>query len=144
MINSFTKVAQNERTGFIGNINIGTDVTLPELRESYHAVVLCYGSSQDSLLNIPGENLKNVISARRFVGWYNGIPQDADLDVSLDCDTAVIIGQGNVALDCARILLLSNESLKVRRHRANENTLFKIYLIWKPTITENRHNQSRS
>ena len=89
-------------------------MTLAELKDSYHAVVFCYGASQDSLLNISGENLRNVISARRFVGWYNGIPQDKDLDVSLDCDTAVIIGQGNVALDCARILLLSADSLKVR------------------------------
>ena len=113
VINSFTKVALNERTRFIGNINIGTDVTLSELRDSYHGVVLCYGSSQDSLLNVPGENLQNVVSARRFVGWYNGIPQDKDLNVSLACDTAVIIGQGNVALDCARILLLSDDALKV-------------------------------
>lgn len=59
----------------------------------------------------------NVLSARRFVGWYNGIPQDKDLDVSLDCDTAVIIGQGNVALDCARILLLSKDTLKVGFHQ---------------------------
>lgn len=113
MINSFTKVALNDRTRFVGNINISTDVTLSELRNAYHAVVLCYGSSQDSTLNIPGENLSNVISARRFVGWYNGIPQDKDLEVSLDSDTAVIVGHGNVAIDCARILLLSPNSLKV-------------------------------
>lgn len=112
VINSFTKVAQNERTRFIGNVNIGTDVTLSELRSAYHAVVLCYGSSQDTKLNIPGEEFGNVLSARRFVGWYNGIPQDKDLDFTLDTDTAVIIGQGNVAIDCARILLLSVDSLK--------------------------------
>lgn len=120
----------NERTQFIGNINIGggdvggsgCDVTLTELRQAYHAVVLCYGSSQDALLGIPGESEhRNVISARRFVGWYNGIPADRDLDVQLDSDTetAVIIGQGNVALDCARILLLSRECLKrtdITRH----------------------------
>lgn len=106
-------MALNERTRFVGNVAIGSDVTLNELRHAYHAVVLCYGSSQDATLNIPGEDLANVFSARRFVGWYNGIPQDKDLDVSLDSDTAVIIGQGNVALDCARILLQSTKSLKV-------------------------------
>ncbi|OTF75992.1 NADPH:adrenodoxin oxidoreductase, mitochondrial-like protein [Euroglyphus maynei] len=114
VINSFTKVANNERTRFIGNINIGTDVTFQELRDAYHAVVLCYGSSQDAMLNIPGESLANVISARRFVGWYNGIPQDKDLELSLNtsCGTAIIIGQGNVALDCARILLTPSDILK--------------------------------
>lgn len=86
---------------------------MSELRSAYHAVVLCYGSSQDTKLNIPGEEFGNVLSARRFVGWYNGIPQDKDLDFTLDTDTAVIIGQGNVAIDCARILLLSVDSLKV-------------------------------
>lgn len=118
-------MAQNERTRFIGNINIGgtnsdCDVTLSELRDAYHAVVLCYGSSQDALLGIPGETEhRNVVSARRFVGWYNGIPADRDLDVQLDCETAVIVGQGNVALDCARILLLSRQCLQktdITRH----------------------------
>ena len=113
VINTFTRVAQNERTQFIGNIDIGKDVTLKELRDAYHAVVLCYGASQDRKLNIAGEDeAKNFVSARRFVGWYNGVPQDADLEVDLDCDTAVIIGQGNVAIDCARILLLSRDELK--------------------------------
>ena len=105
----------NDRTRFIGNINIGTDVTFQELRDAYHAVILCYGSSQDAMLNIPGESLGNVISARRFVGWYNGIPQDKDLELSLNnsCNTAIIIGQGNVALDCARILLTPPDFLRV-------------------------------
>lgn len=113
MISSFTKVALNKNTKFIGNINIGQDVTLSELRQAYHAVVLCYGSSADSMLNIPGEDAENVVSARNFVGWYNGVPSDRDLKVSFDCDTAVIIGQGNVALDCARILLTTADFLKV-------------------------------
>lgn len=102
---SFTKTAESDRVSFLGNVNIGPDVSLQEIRQAYNAVVLCYGSARDRSLGIPGEDLSNVISARRFVGWYNGVPQDQSLDVNLDTDTCIIIGHGNVALDCARILL---------------------------------------
>lgn len=98
---------------FIGNVNIGHDITLGDLRQAYNVVVLCYGAAQDKFLNVPGENLPNVISARRFVGWYNGVPQDKNIAINFDCETAVIIGQGNVALDCARILLTPIEDVKV-------------------------------
>lgn len=64
-------------------------------------------------MNIAGEELRNVISARRFVGWYNGLPADRDLKVDLDAENVVLIGQGNVAIDVARILLSSIEKLKV-------------------------------
>lgn len=113
MIKSFTNTALNDRVAFFGNIGVGENVTLSELRDAYHGIVLCYGASQDRRLNIEGEDLENVIPARRFVGWYNGIPQDADLKVNLDAETVVIIGHGNVALDCARILLSPvDETLK--------------------------------
>lgn len=106
VVNSFTTVAHSDRVNFYGNVDLGQSITLEDLIEAYHAVVLCYGSAQDKLLNIEGEQTtKNTISARNFVGWYNGVPEDKDLKINLDCDTACIIGQGNVALDCARILL---------------------------------------
>lgn len=106
VINSFTSVANNDRVDFYGNIDLGKNIVLDDLIDAYHVVVLCYGSAQDKLLNIEGEQTtKNTISARNFVGWYNGVPEDKDLKINLDCDTACIIGQGNVALDCARILL---------------------------------------
>lgn len=113
MINSFTNTAKNNRVSFIGNVNIGHDITLGDLRQAYNVIVLCYGAAQDKFLNVPGENLPNVISARRFVGWYNGVPQDKNIAINFDCETAVIIGQGNVALDCARILLTPIEDVKV-------------------------------
>jgi adrenodoxin-NADP+ reductase len=62
---------------------------------------------------VPGENLENVISARKFVGWYNGLPGDEGLEVNFDTDTAVVLGQGNVAIDVARLLLSPIDSLKV-------------------------------
>lgn len=106
VINTFTGVANSDRVNFYGNVNLGTTVAMEDLMEAYHAVVLCYGSAQDKFLDIEGESTtKNTISARNFVGWYNGVPEDKDLKINLDCDTACIIGQGNVALDCARILL---------------------------------------
>ena len=105
VINSFTNTALNKKVSFMGNVAIGTDISLQDIRNQYNAVILCYGAAQDKTLNIEGENLPNVISARRFVGWYNGVPYDKNLEIDLSCDTAVIIGHGNVAIDCARILL---------------------------------------
>ncbi|KAK7079422.1 hypothetical protein SK128_025095, partial [Halocaridina rubra] len=64
------------------------------------------------MINIPGESLPNVFSARRFVGWYNGLPDDVDLNVNLDVESVAVIGQGNVAVDVARILLTPLHILK--------------------------------
>nr|CAD7203301.1 unnamed protein product [Timema douglasi] len=114
VINTFTKTARNPNVRFIGNVSIGRDVSLDELRHAYHAVLLTYGADQDRALDIPGENLGNVISARRFVGWYNGLPWDRNLDVNLDVEVAAILGQGNVALDIARILLTPIDKLRVK------------------------------
>jgi len=112
VINTFTAVAKSGRLNFIGNVSVGEDVTLKELRGAYDAVVLAYGAAQDRWLGIPGENLRNVISARNFVGWYNGHPEDRNLEFDLNVETAAIIGQGNVALDIARILLTPVDILK--------------------------------
>ncbi|XP_033743917.1 NADPH:adrenodoxin oxidoreductase, mitochondrial-like isoform X2 [Pecten maximus] len=112
VINTFTKTAQSERCSFIGNVEVGRDVTLQQLRKAYSAVVLAYGADDDRTLGIPGEELNNVISARSFVGWFNGLPQDKDLKVDLSAERAVILGHGNVALDVARILLTPVDILK--------------------------------
>jgi hypothetical protein len=107
VISSFNKVAQNQRVTFNGNVAIGSQVSLQQLRDAYNVVVLCYGSTEDRLLGIEGEQSPCVLPARRFVGWYNGVPEDKDLEFDLNCERVVIVGQGNVALDCARILLSS-------------------------------------
>jgi adrenodoxin-NADP+ reductase len=80
----------------------------------YDAILFAYGASKDRNLGIPGEDkLKGVYSARAFVGWYNGLPEYADLEPDLtQGDEAVVIGQGNVALDVARILLQDPDILK--------------------------------
>jgi ferredoxin--NADP+ reductase len=100
----YEKTALSENVRFVGNIAVGRDVTIPELRELYDAVILATGAPQDRPLDIPGAELGNVIGSAAFVGWYNGHPQFADLDPDLSGKTAVVIGMGNVALDVARIL----------------------------------------
>ncbi|KAH1135876.1 hypothetical protein GLYMA_05G229400v4 [Glycine max] len=106
VINQFSRVAHHERCSFLGNVTLGSSISLSELRELYHVVVLAYGAESDRSLGIPGENLKGIHSAREFVWWYNGHPDGRNLEPDLkSTDTAVILGQGNVALDVARILL---------------------------------------
>uniref|UniRef100_A0A8C6DMV4 NADPH:adrenodoxin oxidoreductase, mitochondrial n=1 Tax=Moschus moschiferus TaxID=68415 RepID=A0A8C6DMV4_MOSMO len=112
VINTFTQTARSDRCAFHGNVEVGKDVTVQELRDAYHAVVLSYGAEDHQALDIPGEELPGVFSARAFVGWYNGLPENRELAPDLSCDTAVILGQGNVALDVARILLTPPEHLE--------------------------------
>ena len=80
------------------------DVSIDELLELYDAVILATGAPHDRKLGIPGEDLPGVVGSAEFVGWYNGHPDFADLDPPLDGTHAAVIGNGNVALDCARIL----------------------------------------
>lgn len=88
-------------------------VDLASLLRHYHAVTFAYGAAQDRTLGISGESLNGVFSARQFVGWYNGLPEYAGLNPDLESgDTAAIIGQGNVALDVARILLSEVDVLR--------------------------------
>lgn len=100
----YEKVALSDNVRFVGNVSVGTDVSIEELRQLYDAVVLATGAPHDRPLGIPGEDLGNVFGSAAFVGWYNGHPQFADLNPDLSGRTAVVIGMGNVALDVARIL----------------------------------------
>jgi len=100
----FEQTALTENVRFVGNVSVGTDVTVPELRGLYDAVVLATGAPHDRPLDLPGDNLANVYGSAAFVGWYNGHPTFAGLDPDLSGGTAVVIGMGNVALDVARIL----------------------------------------
>ena len=102
-----TALAENVR--FIGNVKVGSDVSVAELRELYDAVVLATGAPRDRPLGLPGDHLGNVHGSAAFVGWYNGHPEFAALDPDLSGKTAIVIGMGNVALDVARILSKSRE-----------------------------------
>ncbi|KAJ9586378.1 hypothetical protein L9F63_019959, partial [Diploptera punctata] len=112
VINTFTKTANSPQFRFLGNVTLGKDISLKELRNAYHAVLLAYGADEDKEFGIEGEGLQNILSARRFVGWYNGLPRDVNLPVNLDVEEVAVLGQGNVALDVARIILTPIDVLK--------------------------------
>ena len=100
----YDKVAESAGVDFVGNVTVGRDVSIAELLELYDAVILATGAPHDRKLGIPGEDLPGVVGSAEFVGWYNGHPDFADLDPPLHGTHAAVIGNGNVALDCARIL----------------------------------------
>ncbi|HYJ84362.1 MAG TPA: FAD-dependent oxidoreductase [Allosphingosinicella sp.] len=100
----YEKVALSANVRFVGNVCVGPDVTVAELAGLYDAVVLATGAPNDRPLGLPGSDLPGVVGSAAFVGWYNGHPDFAGLDPPLDVEAAAVIGNGNVALDVARIL----------------------------------------
>lgn len=100
----YEKVALTPGVRFLGNVHLGADVSIEELLHYYDAVVLATGAPHDRRLGIEGDDLPGVIGSAAFVGWYNGHPDFADLQPPLDGGHAAVIGNGNVALDVARIL----------------------------------------
>ena len=108
---AFEKIAGHERFRFFGNVEVGRDVTQEELGERYAAVVHAVGAQTDRQLGIPGEDLPGSWPATAFVAWYNGHPDFQDLSFDLSHERAVVIGNGNVALDVARMLALTPEEL---------------------------------
>ncbi|QDX25574.1 pyridine nucleotide-disulfide oxidoreductase [Sphingomonas suaedae] len=100
----YEAVALTDTVRFVGNVTVGSDVTIPELMDLYDAVVLATGAPSDRPLEVPGADLPGVTGSAAFVGWYNGHPDFADLAPPLEGPGAVVIGNGNVALDVARIL----------------------------------------
>jgi ferredoxin--NADP+ reductase len=107
----FEKVAAEPGFRLFGNVELGKDIKIEVLKEKYDVVVLATGSSLGRKLGIPGEDLPGSISAAEFVPWYNGHPDFANVPVPLDGKVAVVIGAGNVAMDCARILAIDPSEL---------------------------------
>ena len=100
----YDRVAEGETVRFLGNVAIGDAVSIDDLKSLYDAVILATGAPSDRKLGIPGEDLPGVAGSAAFVGWYNGHPDFAALAPPLDGEAAAVIGNGNVALDVARIL----------------------------------------
>jgi len=112
VIRVYEKTAARPGYRFFGNVEVGKDITVAELQERYHAIVFAYGTSIDRHLGIPGEDLPGSHSATEFVNWYNAHPDFTDREFDLDCETVVVIGNGNVATDVARMLALTREELE--------------------------------
>ena len=101
----FEKIALDPRFRFFGNVTVGSHVQAPELAERYDAVVYAIGAQSDRPLGIPGEDLPGSVAAVDFVGWYNAHPHFKEMTPDLSTGRAVVVGNGNVALDVARILV---------------------------------------
>jgi len=110
---AYERTLSDERVRYLGNVEVGRDVSVPELLGMYDAVVLAYGAPHDNRLGVAGEDLPNVFGSNAFVGWYNGHPDFKDLNPDLDVDSAVIIGVGNVALDVARVLAKTKKEMSI-------------------------------
>ena len=108
---AFEKIASQPGFRFFGNVDVGSDVTHDELAERYDAVLYAVGAQTDRQLGIPGEDLPGSWPATAFVAWYNGHPDFQELEFDLSHERAVVIGNGNVALDVARMLALTPEEL---------------------------------
>jgi ferredoxin--NADP+ reductase len=107
----FEKVATAGNFRLFGGVELGTDISIEQLQDMYDAVVIATGSAVGKKLGIPGEELPGSLSAAEFVPWYNAHPDFHGVDVPLNCETAVVIGAGNVAMDVARMLALEPSEL---------------------------------
>ena len=112
VIRVYEKTAARAGFRFFGNVEIGRDVTIGELDARYNAVVSAYGTATDRRLGIPGEDLPGSHAATEFVNWYNAHPDFAERDFDLSAKRAVVIGNGNVATDVARMLALPRAELE--------------------------------
>ncbi|MDE0251157.1 MAG: NADP oxidoreductase [Gammaproteobacteria bacterium] len=134
-IEVYKKIAQSNEFNFVGNVTVGRDIEAEELQRTHHAVIYTCGAETDRKLGIPGEELVGSHTATEFVGWYNGHPDYRNLNFDLSHETAVVIGQGNVAADVARILAKSVDELKhtdIAQHALDalaSSQVRKIYVV---------------
>jgi ferredoxin--NADP+ reductase len=131
----FEKIADHPNFRFVGNLEVGRDVQISQLQSAYHGVVLATGAMSDRPLGILGEGLPGSVSATELVGWYNGHPDFRDKSFDFSHPSAIVIGNGNVALDVCRILAKSVEELRqsdICEHaleELSESSITDIYVI---------------
>jgi ferredoxin/flavodoxin---NADP+ reductase len=131
----FDRIMQSDRFTFLGNLSVGSDLSVPDLRNAYDSVILACGASADRKMGIPGEDLANSHSATEFVGWYNGHPDFRDKAFDLSHEVAVVVGHGNVAADVSRILLQPADELRrtdIAAHALEvlaESRIRKVHLV---------------
>jgi ferredoxin--NADP+ reductase len=134
----FEKVANEPNFRLFANVELGSDLMIEQLQEMYDAVVIATGSALGKRLGIPGEDLPGSMSAAAFVPWYNAHPDFKDEDIDLSCDTAVVIGAGNVAMDVARMLALEPSELDPTDTADHAITAFKQSSIRNVVISARR------
>jgi ferredoxin--NADP+ reductase len=108
----FERTAAHPRFRYFGNVELGTHVTRGELLDRYDAVIYAIGTPDDQPMSVPGDDLPGSWGATDFVGWYNGHPDQRDLEFDLSSRRAVVVGNGNVAVDIARMLTLTDAELR--------------------------------
>ncbi len=134
-IRLYDKIAQSPEFNLIANVTVSKDINVDELRDSHHAIIFTCGAESDRKLGIPGEDLAGSHTATEFVAWYNGHPDYRQRQFDLSNEVAVIIGQGNVAADVARILSKTVDELKhtdIAEHALDalaESKIKDIYVI---------------
>ena len=110
--NTLDTIAEHPSVTFLGNVELGKNINLEEIKSNYQVIVFCNGMSDSISLGIDGEDLAGVYPCNDLIGWYNGHPDYQDLEFNFDHDTAVVIGHGNVAIDISRILSKSIDDLR--------------------------------
>ena len=135
-IQVYDKIATNNpQLNYIGNVSVGKDISVDELKDAYHAVILTCGAETDRRLGIPGEDLSGSHTATEFVAWSNGHPDYRDREFDLSHENAVVIGQGNVAADVSRILSKTVDELSntdIAQHTLDvlaESKIKNVYVI---------------
>ena len=129
----FEKIATTDGFQLFCNVELGKDVSLAELESNYDAVVIATGSSRGKKLGIPGEELAGSFSAAEFVPWYNAHPDFVDVDIDLSCDTAVVIGAGNVAMDVARCT-----TVQIQLQRKSQLDLHLGFQVFCPCLSQSQ------
>src|SRR3989304_4477192 len=109
---AYDRIAANPRFRYYGNVELGGDVSLQDLKGYYHQIVFTVGAQIDRSMDIPGEDLKRSHAATEFVAWYNGHPDYRNREVDLSQEPVAVVGVGNVAVDVCRILCRSREELE--------------------------------
>jgi ferredoxin--NADP+ reductase len=134
----FEKVATAGNVRLFANVELGSDISLQDLKNAYDAVVIATGSSIGKKLGIPGEDLPGSMSAATFVPWYNAHPDFKDESVDLSTSTAVVIGAGNVAMDVARMLALEPSELDPTDTADHAIDAFKVSAVRTVVISARR------
>lgn len=135
VIKVYEKTAARPEFSFFGNVDIGKDISIEQLRQYYDAVLFSVGAASDRKLGIPGEDLPGSYTATEFVAWYNGHPDYRDCKFDLSQEVAVVIGQGNVAMDVSRILCKTTDELQqtdIAKHALDalaESKIKEVHLI---------------